>query len=137
METKKTNHQEQDIKTSVARQHHQSRIANHVARDTAKTILVNQNTESVKQPRRDTLRKIYTETRQIQQRQILDQQQTNIEEDIKRERYSEQGLKKKEETTLMRERKLEDWTKYSGRENSKTAGENGTPIPVKNYRLVI
>jgi len=134
METKKNNHQEQDMKTSVTRQHHQSRIANHVTRDTAKTILVNQNTESVKKPRRDTLRNTNTESRQIQQRQILDQEQSNIQADKKQQRCFEQGLKRKEETNLMRERKLEDWTKYSGRENTTTTGENGTPIPVKNYR---
>ena len=137
METKKNNHQEQDTNTSVARQHHQSRITNHVARETAKTILVNQNIESVKKARRDTVRNASTESKQIQQRQILNQQQSHIQADKKQQRYSEQGMKKKEETTLMRERKLEDWTKYSGRENKKTTGENGTPIPVKNYRLVM
>ena len=128
-------HQEINIKNSGARQHQQSRITNAI--DTAKIILVGQNEQNTKNARRETENKnAYTDHQQRQQRQKPDQQTKNRKADIQLKRDSEQGKTNKEQTTLRRERKLEDWTKYSGKENTKTLGENGTSIPVKNYRLV-
>lgn len=134
METSKNSHQEHNNKNTGARQHQQSRITNHVAMDTAKTILVGQNKENIKRARKETVEIRNTESTEKLQRKITDKQQNNIQADKQQHRGSEKVKKTREETALMRERKLEDWTKYSGKENMKESGENGTPIPVKNYR---
>merc|ERR1719431_1280187 len=133
METSKNN-QEHNINNSADKQHQQSRMTNHVAMDTAKTIVVGQNKENIKKARKESVKISNTESKQKLKKEIADQQQSNIQADKQQHKYSEKGKKSREETTLLRERKLEDWTKFSGNENTKTSVENETPIPVKNYR---